>query len=478
MLRLTGLILFVLAAMTGVAAGAESKAALVIGNGAYQALPVLNNPANDAADMAVALGRLGYKVTLVRDGDLATMTDGLRTFLHDAGHADSAVVYYSGHGMQVNGENYLLPVSARIRDQLDVDGQALSLSKLGGLLDAAAPKVKLFILDSCRDNPLLAAGNKSLGGNKGLARVEIAGDGGTLVAYATRPGSVAADGAGRNSPFTTALLVRMAMPDVDIRRMFALVRKDVVDATSGAQVPLVDDGIIGDFSLGTGIVADNPSPQPPLVQPPPPTPLPVQPLPVVTPPLVTPPSDQQALLRPSTIAPSFSCDAVLNEVETRICADAGLAVLDQAVSQAYLTRVRPLAGTVRARYAQEQRDWLGQRNACGDDAACLEERYRERLLALKSSPIPTPVAVRPSFDCGGALSQVEQAICADPVLAGLDQKVASQYGRLAAILTGAQRQSLVGDQRQWIGRRNRCGADASCLAVRYGERLSTLAGMQ
>ena len=473
MLRLTGLILFVLAVMTGVAAGAESKAALVIGNGAYQALPVLSNPANDAADMAVALGRLGYKVTLVRDGDLSTMTDGLRTFLHDAGHADSAVVYYSGHGMQVNGENYLLPVSARIRDQLDVDGQALSLSKLGNLLDAAAPKVKLFILDSCRDNPLLAAGNKSLGGNKGLARVEIAGDGGTLVAYATRPGSVAADGTGRNSPFTTALLARMAAPDIDIRRMFALVRKDVVDATSGAQVPLVDDGIIGDFSLGTGIVADNPPPPPPPVQPPPATPLAVRPLPVVT-----PPADQQALLKPSTISPSFSCDAVLNEVETRICADAGLAVLDQAVSQAYLARVRPLAGAVRARYAQEQRDWLAQRNACGDDAACLEQRYRERLLALKSSPIPTALAVRPSFDCGGALSQVEQAICADPVLAGLDQKVASQYGRLAAILTGAQRQSLVGDQRQWIGRRNRCGADASCLTMRYGERLSTLAGMQ
>jgi len=120
-----------------------------------------------------------------------------------------------------------------------------------------------------------------------------------------------------------------------------------------------------------------------------------------------------------------------------------------------------------------------QRNACGDAPACLEQRYRERLLALKSSPIPTAAAaVRPSFACNGSLSPVEQAICDDPVLAGLDQKVASQYGRLAAILTGAERQTLVGDQRQWMARRNRCGADASCLTIRYGERLTALAGMQ
>ena len=222
MVRIAGLAMMVLALLAcfqAVPAAAEPKAALVIGNGAYQALPALNNPPNDAADMAAALGRLGYKVTLVRDGDLAAMTDGLRSFLHDAGHADSAIVYYSGHGMQVNNDNYLLPVSARIRDQLDVDGQALSLSKLSGLLDAAAPKVKLFILDSCRDNPLIGASNRSLGGTRGLARLDITSNGGTLVAYATKPGAVAADGTGRNSPFTTALLRGSRTPDVDVRRM-------------------------------------------------------------------------------------------------------------------------------------------------------------------------------------------------------------------------------------------------------------------
>ena len=237
-------------------ATAAQKAALVIGNGAYQSVPALSNPPNDAGDVASALGRMGYAVTLVKDGDLSAMNDGLRAFLLDANHADSAIVYYSGHGMQVKGESYLLPVSAKIKDELDVDGQTMSLSKLSQLLDAAAPKVKIVILDSCRDNPLLATGNKSLGGTRGLARLDLNDTaGGTLVAYATKPGAVAADGNGRNSPFTTALLAHMETPDLDVRRMFALVRKDVVEETKGAQFPLVDDGIIGDYAM-VGQVAD------------------------------------------------------------------------------------------------------------------------------------------------------------------------------------------------------------------------------
>lgn len=236
-------------ALPGFAAAAQ-KAALVIGNAAYANVRPLTNPVNDADDMATALRRMGYSVTLVKDGDLAAMNDGLRGFLQDAKQADSAIVYYSGHGMQVKGESYLLPVSANIKDELDVDGQTVSVAKLSQLLDAAAPKVKIVILDSCRDNPLIGAGARSLGGTRGLARLDLNDTtGGTLVAYATKPGAVAADGTGRNSPFTTALLAHMETPDLDVRRMFALVRKDVVEETKGAQFPLVDDGIIGDFAM-------------------------------------------------------------------------------------------------------------------------------------------------------------------------------------------------------------------------------------
>ena len=114
-------------------------------------------------------------------------------------------------------------------------------------------------------------------------------------------------------------------------------------------------------------------------------------------------------------------------------------MLDRAVSEAYLAQVRPLSGAIRAQFAQEQRDWLALRNACGDGFVCLEAQYRARLPALARKNTPAAVAVHPSFDCSGALSPVEQTICGNAVLAGLDQQVATHYGRLAAVL-GAEQQ--------------------------------------
>ncbi|MDQ0395153.1 caspase family protein [Labrys monachus] len=246
-------------AMAASWAHAAPKAALVIGNGAYRSVTPLSNPANDASDMAASLGRLGYRVTLVRDGDLQAMNDGVRAFLRDADHADSVVVFYSGHGVQVKGRNYLIPVSAKIADELDLDTQALSLDKLLDLVDGASAKVKIVILDSCRDNPLAHALVRGAG-TRGLARVDLDASEakGTLIAFSTAPGSVAQDGTGRNSPFTQALLAHMGTPGLDIRQMFGQVRADVDQATQGAQTPWVNEAIIGSFAIA-GSVAD---PQP------------------------------------------------------------------------------------------------------------------------------------------------------------------------------------------------------------------------
>ena len=235
------------------------KAALVIGNGAYRSVTPLINPANDASDMAASLGHIGYAVTLVKDGDLQAMNDGLRAFLRDADHADSVVVFYSGHGVQVKGHNYLIPVSARIADELDLDTQAISLDKLLDLVDGAAPKVKIVILDSCRDNPLTRTLVRGAG-TRGLARIDLdaASAKGTLIAFSTAPGSVAQDGTGRNSPFTQALLAHMETPGLDIRQMFGQVRADVDRQTQGGQTPWVNEAIIGSFAMA-GTVAD---PQP------------------------------------------------------------------------------------------------------------------------------------------------------------------------------------------------------------------------
>ena len=235
------------------------KAALVIGNGAYRSVTPLINPANDASDMAASLGHIGYAVTLVKDGDLQAMNDGLRAFLRDADHADSVVVFYSGHGVQVKGHNYLIPVSARIADELDLDTQAISLDKLLELVDGAAPKVKIVILDSCRDNPLTRTLVRGAG-TRGLARIDLdaASAKGTLIAFSTAPGSVAQDGTGRNSPFTQALLAHMETPGLDIRQMFGQVRADVDLQTQGGQTPWVNEAIIGSFAMA-GTVTD---PQP------------------------------------------------------------------------------------------------------------------------------------------------------------------------------------------------------------------------
>ena len=240
-------------------AGAAQKAALVIGNSAYRSVTPLVNPANDANDMAASLGRIGYAVTLVKDGDLAAMNDGLRAFLRDADHADSVVVFYSGHGVQVKGRNYLVPVSARISDELDLDTQTLSLDKLLELVDSAAPKVKIVILDSCRDNPLTRQLTRGAG-TRGLARIDLDASSakGTLIAFSTAPGSVAQDGSGRNSPFTTALLAHMETPGLDIRQMFGQVRADVDQSTQGGQTPWVNEAIIGSFAMAGKVETPQP----------------------------------------------------------------------------------------------------------------------------------------------------------------------------------------------------------------------------
>jgi hypothetical protein len=290
---------FVAALAACTVAHAAGKAALVIGNSAYKHVTALANPANDADDMAASLSRIGYEVSLVKDGDLKAMNDGLRAFLRNADRAESALIFYSGHGVQVKGRNYLIPVSAEIGDELDLDTQTVSLDKLLELLDGAGPRVKIVILDSCRDNPLtrtLVRGS----GTRGLARIDLdAGSAkGTLIAFSTSPGAVAQDGTGRNSPFTAALLAHIETPDLDIRQMFGQVREDVDLSTQGAQTPWVNEAIIGSFAMSGAVkrpgkilaVAKAPAAEP--VQPPVEQPVAEQPAP-----------GQQAALEPAIPVP-------------------------------------------------------------------------------------------------------------------------------------------------------------------------------
>lgn len=233
-----------------------ARVALVIGNGAYKnrsRIPALPNPPNDGRDMAEALRKLGFKVVEVIDADLGGMKKSLKRFADWANGARIALVFYAGHGMQANGENYLLPISASLNRAEDITEQSLSLSAVMSALDRAAPSLSLVILDACRNNPMTSElANDAT--SRGLTRVQIGkglarhkGAPGSLIAYSTDPDNVAVDGTGRNSPFTEALLKNMQVPELEIRLMFGNVREAVSKATEGKQTPWVEEAVLGRY---------------------------------------------------------------------------------------------------------------------------------------------------------------------------------------------------------------------------------------
>jgi len=202
------------ASSTAVAASAAvttpigRRVALVIGNSNYRYATQLPNPANDAADIARALRKLGFDVVEGRDLDKRAMEDKIREFGRKLERADLALLYYAGHGMQVAGKNYLVPIDAKLERPGDLSFDTIEVSQILAQMEAEK-RVNLIFLDACRDNPLARSFSRSLGARstsvgQGLAPIQSAV--GTLIAYATQPDNVALDGEGRNSPFTSAFL--------------------------------------------------------------------------------------------------------------------------------------------------------------------------------------------------------------------------------------------------------------------------------
>ncbi|HOV05031.1 MAG TPA: caspase family protein, partial [Kaistiaceae bacterium] len=245
--------LLVLAGIGG--ALAEKRVALVIGNGAYQATRPLPNPANDARAIAETLKRIGFDTVEVRlDQSFTDLRGTLRDFSRVARDSDVALVFYAGHGMEIGGVNYIVPVDARLQSDQDVPYEALPLDWVLAAIEPAR-RLRLVVLDACRDNPLASqmamtsGSTRSLG--RGLARVEPAGD--TLVAYAAKAGSVAEDGDAANSPFTTALIANLPTPGLDVRLMFGRVRDAVLQSTGRRQEPFVYGSLGGgELSLVPG----------------------------------------------------------------------------------------------------------------------------------------------------------------------------------------------------------------------------------
>ncbi len=230
------------------AAFADRRIALVIGNGKYENAGVLANPINDADAVADLLTKAGFdSVDRRRDLGVVEFKRAVREFVDRAASADVAVVYYSGHGLEIGGVNYLIPVDAKLTSVLDMDDEAVSLDRI---LAAAGhvKKLSLIILDACRENPFHPAADNARvtrGVSMGLAGVgPTVAD--TLIAFAAKAGSVSYDGDGRNSPFTTALLKYITQPGLDIRLALGKVRDDVLRATNHRQEPYVYGSLGGD----------------------------------------------------------------------------------------------------------------------------------------------------------------------------------------------------------------------------------------
>ena len=232
---------------------AEKRVALVIGNAAYQNATPLRNPVNDANALSASLERLGFQVLLGTDLDLAGMRSLVRDFGVAARDADTGLFFYAGHGLQVAGRNYLLPVDASLETETDLDFSAVDSTLIQRQLERG-PQTRLLFLDACRDNPFSTSLARSMGATRsanalgrGLARIEAAG--GSLIAFATDPGDVAADGEGQHSPFTQALLEHIETPGLEINVMLTRVRTDVFEATKNRQRPWTSSSLIGEVYL-------------------------------------------------------------------------------------------------------------------------------------------------------------------------------------------------------------------------------------
>jgi hypothetical protein len=233
-----------------VPAFADNRVALVVGNGAYSRAPHLLNPVHDAEDVAAALKRSGFEIIIATDIDKAGMEDAIIKFARAMRSADVAMFYYSGHALQFEGINYLMPVDAQLNDEADLR----RMVRLDGVVAdmQQAKSLRILVLDSCRDNPLADQLKRSIGAarsasiGRGLAKIDSPE--GMIVAYATQAGRTADDGDGRNSPYTAAFLKNVEAKE-EIGTIFRRISAEVYQATHQAQLPELSLSLIGEFYL-------------------------------------------------------------------------------------------------------------------------------------------------------------------------------------------------------------------------------------
>ncbi|WP_424973229.1 caspase family protein [Dinoroseobacter sp. S76] len=266
------------------AASTGERVALVVGNANYESASPLKNAINDADAISAKLSEMGFDVVQGNDLTYDALRDTVREFTRRARKADLTVFYYAGHGIAVDGDNYLVPIDATLSDPVDWEFEVYNVGEILRLIDRS-PGPSLVFLDACRDNPMAATlasaqgmGSRSLN-NRGISRIptETMGTTGSVIAYATEPGQVAADGKGDNSPFAIALLNHLDTANTDFASITSLVTRDVIEMTEGVQRPRFDVSLTGPLILNAVAVPEPVVPSNDVAVLPTPNPTPVAP---------------------------------------------------------------------------------------------------------------------------------------------------------------------------------------------------------
>jgi uncharacterized protein len=486
LIRILALWVLVLTALSIAQSGAQGRRALVIGADDYRNVPKLQKAVGDARAMKAALEKTGFVVDLLTNPDRATFNTAVSDFTAKLGPGDVALIHYSGHGVALDGENYLLPVDAPRPDRVDKEGLKLESFALMGLIErvrASGANVQIAIVDACRDNPYAHSGTRSFGRARGglvePSRRPVKGQGGFFILFSAGFGQTAADRLGDNDPeptsvYTRTLLRKIMVEGKPITDLAREVREDVealAASVNHEQRPAYYDELSGPLfyfvppHAGTAVATAPVQPQ--IQQAPPQVAVSPQPEVIASAPVVAP------------VTPSFDCRSAASAVERAICNDPALAQRDRNMASLYYRLADTLRQAERFALRDQQRDWIRLRNGCGSLVPCLANAYDHRIGQLQAmfgaqqvaafSPPQRAIGapVQPSFSCSGKLSRVEQAICTDPVLAGRDRDLAALYKAVQS------RAGVVKAQRNWIRIRNAC-TDTACIAREYDRRIGEL----
>jgi hypothetical protein len=247
------------------AVASQKRVALVIGNSRYLPGMELVNPRNDAEDMSKVLGELGFDVIKVLDADKKQIDIALNKFQSKLAQGSVGIFYYAGHGLQVDGENYLVPTDAKLLTEKDVVYEALPVGKVQNLMEESKTDANIIILDACRDNPFSRRWNRSTAA-RGLAPIQEVAQG-FYIAFATAPGKVASDGNSKNGTFTSYLLKYIKTPNLPIEELFKKVRKGVSEETKNRQKTWDSSSLINKFFFNPVSIATNTPPPTPIAKP-------------------------------------------------------------------------------------------------------------------------------------------------------------------------------------------------------------------